>query len=263
MNIVTDLSTAAAAHDVSPAAHPRRMDRPLAAARFTFEGRPFAGFAGDTITSALAAAGVMMLGRSFKYHRPRGIFSFANHDVNNMFQVDGVPNVRGDVAPLAAGMRVDAVNTFGGLARDRARFLDWLAPLPARRLLLQGVSRPESFRAGSASFARCRGLGVASPGLPRERTPKRYAFCDVLVIGAGATGTCGRARGRGRGRARAARRRECARGRQRLLDRCDIRRSRRAHRTRRAESAHRNAARDVRGGVLRGSLGGARSSRIA
>ncbi len=55
---------------------------------FEFEGRSFKGFAGDTIGSALAAAGEMTLGRSFKYHRPRGILSFANHDANNLFQVD-------------------------------------------------------------------------------------------------------------------------------------------------------------------------------
>ena len=66
---------------------------------FEFEGRAFQGFAGDTISSALAAAGEMTLGRSFKYHRPRGIFSLANHDANNLFQVGGMPNVRGDVTP--------------------------------------------------------------------------------------------------------------------------------------------------------------------
>src|SRR6187402_3877628 len=95
---------------------------------FEFEGRSLKGYAGDTIGSALAAAGEMTLGRSFKYHRPRGIFSFANHDANNLFQVGGIPNVRGDVTALAAGMQVLAVNTVGGVARDRARFLEWLAP---------------------------------------------------------------------------------------------------------------------------------------
>src|SRR4051812_47018501 len=89
---------------------------------FEFEGRAYQGFAGDTIVSALAAAGVMTLGRSFKYHRPRGIHSFANHDANNLFQVAmpssaSVPNVRGDVTALEAGMRVTTVNTVGGLER--------------------------------------------------------------------------------------------------------------------------------------------------
>src|SRR5262245_51593486 len=94
---------------------------------FSFEDLPHSGFAGDCVSSALAAAGVMVLGRSFKYHRPRGILSFANHDVNALFEVNGVPNVRGDVTPLLRGQRVHAVNTFGGLARDRAGVLDRLS----------------------------------------------------------------------------------------------------------------------------------------
>ncbi len=55
------------------------------------------------------------------------MLSFANHDSNALFQVDGVPNVRGDVTLLREGMQVAAVNTFGGLARDRARILDRFA----------------------------------------------------------------------------------------------------------------------------------------
>jgi hypothetical protein len=104
-------------------AHPGEwLDRKVKLS-FTFEGCEYRGYGGDTISSALAAAGLPFLGRSFKYHRPRGILSFANHDSNVLFQVDGVANVRGDVTPLRDGMRVSAVNTFGGLARDKARML--------------------------------------------------------------------------------------------------------------------------------------------
>jgi sarcosine oxidase, subunit alpha len=89
---------------------------------FIFEGRPLMGLEGDTISSALAANGVTVVGRSFKYHRPRGLFSVANHDVNAMFQVEhrgrSVPNVRGDVTPLLAGMKITAVTTAGGLETD-------------------------------------------------------------------------------------------------------------------------------------------------
>jgi len=99
------------------------LDR-SAVLRFTFEGRDYQGNAGDTISSALAAAGLALLARSFKYHRPRSILSFANHDSNTLFQVDGAPNVRGDVTLLRDGMRVSAINTFGGLAHDKARVLD-------------------------------------------------------------------------------------------------------------------------------------------
>ncbi len=154
---------------------------------FEFEGRPYSGFAGDTISSALAAAGEMTLGRSFKYHRPRGIFSFANHDANNLFQVDGVPNVRGDVVPLAPGANVTAVNTFGGLASDRGRFLEWLAPfLPVG--FYYKAFHGRSFPVWERRIRAISGLGVAGADLPRQKTPKRYAFCDVLVIGAGPSG---------------------------------------------------------------------------
>jgi len=163
--------------------------RPLA---FEFEGRAFQGFAGDTISSALAAAGEMTLGRSFKYHRPRGIFSFANHDANNLFQVANVssgpvPNVRGDVTALAAGMRVNAVNTIGGLARDRARFIEWLAPfLPVG--FYYKAFHGRNFPRWERRIRAISGLGRIAADAARERTPKRYGFCDVLVIGAGSSG---------------------------------------------------------------------------
>src|SRR3982750_181419 len=96
--------------------------------RLEFEGHEIAGFSGDTVSAALAASGEMLLARSFKYHRPRGIHSFANHDANVLLDIDGTPNQRGDVLPAVDGARVRAVNTRGGVARDRARFVEWLAP---------------------------------------------------------------------------------------------------------------------------------------
>ncbi|MFX6461595.1 (2Fe-2S)-binding protein, partial [Acinetobacter baumannii] len=88
---------------------------------FRFEGRAFEGVAGDSIASALWAAGQRTQGRSFKYHRVRGILSAANHDVNLMVQDGQKLNTRGDVVAVREGMDLTAVNTFGGLANDRAR----------------------------------------------------------------------------------------------------------------------------------------------
>ncbi len=154
---------------------------------FEFEGRPLQGFAGDSISSALAAAGEMTLGRSFKYHRRRGIFSLANHDTNNLFQVDGVPNVRGDVTPLAAANHVFAVNTRGGLARDRTRFMEWFAPfLPVG--FYYKAFHGRNFPRWERRIRALSGLGAIHAQAARARTPKRYAFCDVLVIGAGPSG---------------------------------------------------------------------------
>ena len=155
---------------------------------FTFEGQRYQGFAGDTITSALAGAGVMILGRSFKYHRPRGILSFANHDVNAMFQVGGVPNVRGDVTPLLADMNVFAVNTSGGLAADRSQWLDRASRFLPVGFYYKAFNSKRFFPRWERLIRRMSGLGSIALDAPHVRTAKRYAFCDVLVIGGGNSG---------------------------------------------------------------------------
>jgi sarcosine oxidase subunit alpha len=159
--------------------------RPL---HFRFEGRDYQGFAGDTITSALAAAEVPFLGRSFKYHRPRGILSFANHDSNTLFQVDGVPNVRGDVTRLEDGMQIRAVNTFGGLAGDKARILDRLGRWLPVGFYYKAFHSKRWFPRWERLFRQLTGLGEVNLASACGTTPKRYGFCDVLVIGAGPSG---------------------------------------------------------------------------
>ena len=169
-----------------PAAAGEWLDRSREIA-FEFEGRPVAGYAGDTLTSALAASGLMTLGRSFKYHRRRGIFSFADHDANNLFAVDGVPNVRGDVTPLTRPCRVTAVNTRGGVQGDRTRFIEWLAPfLPVG--FYYKAFHGRNFPRWEKRIRALSGLGAIRADAPLERTAKRYAFCDVLVVGGGISG---------------------------------------------------------------------------
>ncbi|MHB8477084.1 MAG: 2Fe-2S iron-sulfur cluster-binding protein [Steroidobacteraceae bacterium] len=163
------------------------LDR-SATLKFTFEGRDYRGYAGDTISSALAAAGLALMARSFKYHRPRSILSFANHDSNTLFQVDGVPNVRGDVTLLRDGMRVSALNTFGGLARDKARVLDRLSRLLPVGFYYKAFHSKRLFPRWERMFRALTGLGSVSLGAARVATPKRYGFCDVLVVGAGPSG---------------------------------------------------------------------------
>jgi sarcosine oxidase subunit alpha len=156
--------------------------------RFTFEGREYQGYSGDTISSALAGAGVPYLARSFKYHRPRSILSFANHDSNTLFQVDGVPNVRGDVTLLRDGMQVSAINTFGGLSHDKARVLDRLARWLPVGFYYKAFHSKRLFPRWERMFRALTGLGHVTLGAARQATPKRYGFCDVLVIGAGPSG---------------------------------------------------------------------------
>ena len=73
---------------------------------FTYRGKIFQGFAGDTVATALYANGVRVFGRSLKYHRPRGLYSLDGECCNTMVAVDGVPNVRAETTLLTAGMTV-------------------------------------------------------------------------------------------------------------------------------------------------------------
>ncbi len=158
---------------------------------FDFEGGRFQGFAGDTVSSALLAAGVRVLGRSFKYHRARGVLSMANHDVNAMFQDGARLNLRGDVEPLRDRMVLAAVNTFGGLRHDRARILDKLSAFLPVGFYYKAFHTPKAwFPFWERMFRRVTGMGELDFTTPHIRTPKRYDFCDVLVVGAGPSGLC-------------------------------------------------------------------------
>ena len=96
---------------------------------FEFEGQALTAFKGDTITSALWAAGLTVLGRSFKYHRARGILSLANHDVN-ILVTDGIDtNMRADVVEVTEGMKLSAVNTSGSVKKDKKSYIDSMSPL--------------------------------------------------------------------------------------------------------------------------------------
>jgi sarcosine oxidase subunit alpha len=156
---------------------------------FRFEGRGCSGFAGDVISSALLASGVRVLGRSFKYHRPRGVLSMADHDVNALVEERAHVNLRADVTPLVEGMDLTAVNTFGGVRRDRASIVDRLAPLLPVGFYYKTFHRPKLLAPAWERFFRfMSGLGTVKLDAPRLVTAKRYDFCDVLVVGAGPAG---------------------------------------------------------------------------
>jgi len=163
-----------------------RRERPLG---FTFEGRSYTGFEGDTVTSALLAAGVRVLGRSFKYHRARGVLSLANHDVNAVVS-DGVSlNLRADVLPLREGMALQPVNTFGNLQSDRASVIDKLSRFLPVGFYYKAFYRPKwTFPHWERFIRRLSGLGELNFAAPRPVSAKRYDFADVLVVGGGPAG---------------------------------------------------------------------------
>ncbi|HXQ64881.1 MAG TPA: 2Fe-2S iron-sulfur cluster-binding protein [Steroidobacteraceae bacterium] len=167
------------------------IDRTRAVA-FSFEGASYQGYAGDTVSSALAANGLRLIGRSFKYHRPRGLLSAANHDANAIVQVreDGrsLPNVRADVATVQPGWRMSAVNTLGGLARDRLAVLERFAAFLPVGFYYKAFGSKRLFPYWERMFRWLTGLGTVDLTAPRRVSPKRYDFCDVLVVGAGPAG---------------------------------------------------------------------------
>src|ERR1700748_2298592 len=95
--------------------------RPLA---FTFDGKPYIGFAGDSIASALLANGGRVIGRSFKYHRPRGVWGAWTEEPNAIVDVTrsgrATPNLRATVEPLENDLVVRSVNATPTAAADRA-----------------------------------------------------------------------------------------------------------------------------------------------
>ncbi len=156
---------------------------------FRFEGRTYQGYHGDVLTSALWANGVRLLGRSFKYHRPRGVYSLANCDVNVLVEDGSRTNIRGDVLPLRPGLDVRSVNTAGGLAGDRLRFIEWFAGFLPVGFYYKAFHTPRwLFPFYERQMRKVAGLGAINRTSRAEATPKDYATCDLLVVGAGPAG---------------------------------------------------------------------------
>jgi sarcosine oxidase subunit alpha len=156
--------------------------------QFRFEGATVHGFAGDTISSALWAQGMRTLGRSFKYHRRRGVLSFADHDANVIVQHGARLNVRADVIAAEPSAQLTAVNTFGSLRSDRGAVLGRLSAVLPVGFYYKAFYSRRMFPMWERMFRRLTGLGRVDFDAPRLHTPKQYGFCDVLVIGAGPSG---------------------------------------------------------------------------
>lgn len=156
---------------------------------FIFEGEEFTAFEGDTISSALWAADQKVLGRSFKYHRARGVLSFANHDVNVMLTDGKDTNMRGDVVEVKNGMSLTAVNTAGGVKKDKNSYIDSISPLLPVGFYYKAFHTPRRlFPFWEKIIRNAAGLGIVNFNYPRILKRKHHAHCDLLVVGAGPTG---------------------------------------------------------------------------
>lgn len=159
---------------------------------FTFDGKSFSGIQGDTIASALLANGVRVVGRSFKYHRPRGIVGSGAEEPNAVVDVTlagkTTPNVRATTEPLADGMAVRSVNAAPTAEADRAGFLDRFAAFIPAGFYYKTFLWPD-WHLFEPRIRAMAGLGRLDPAhQPPADSPSINLRCDVLVVGAGAAG---------------------------------------------------------------------------
>lgn len=168
---------------------------PARKARFTFDGKIYTALEGDTVASALLANGVHLMGRSFKYHRPRGILSAGAEEPNALLDVarDSArrqPNVRASVQEVFDGAIIQSQNRWPFLSFDIGGINNLLSPFFAAGFYYKTFMWPREAWAKlyEPIIRRAAGLGVA----PKEEDPdhyaNRFAHCDVLVAGAGAAG---------------------------------------------------------------------------
>jgi sarcosine oxidase subunit alpha len=175
-----------------------------ASVAFTFDGRPMAGLEGDTLASALLANDVRLVGRSFKYHRPRGILTAGSEEPNALMTIGtgagAEPNVRATTQELYDGLAAQSQNRWPSLRRDVMSVNDLIAPFLGAGFYYKTFMWPRAFweRLYEPVIRRAAGLGALNGDHNPDVYEKAFAFCDVLVIGAGPAGlmaalTAGRA----------------------------------------------------------------------
>jgi len=158
---------------------------------FSFEGRVYEGHPGDSVASALLANGVRLFGRSFKYHRPRGLLAAGVEEPNALLDARlgdwHDANARATMLPLAEGLVLKGVNAEPDLARDRRRFFDCFSRFLPAGFYYKTFIRP-SWRRYEGRIREAAGLGRAdiTPDFTRHET--QTASCDLLVVGAGPAG---------------------------------------------------------------------------
>ncbi len=161
---------------------------------FTFDGEEMAGHPGDTLASALLANGVRLVGRSFKYHRPRGILSAGSEEPNALVELRSgarrEPNTRATTIELYDGLDAASQNRWPSLKLDLLAANQLFAPIFSAGFYYKTFMWPASFweKLYEPAIRRAAGLGRAATAPDPDHYEKANAFCDVLVIGGGAAG---------------------------------------------------------------------------
>jgi len=166
-------------------------DEPL---MFEFNGRAYQGYKGDTLASALLANGQRLVGRSFKYHRPRGIFSAGSEEPNALVQLrkgaHSEPNTRATGVELFEGLAACSQNHRGSLKHDLMAINDFFAPFLTAGFYYKTFMWPKSFweKLYEPMIRASAGLGELSGEPDPDCYDKGFLHCDILIIGAGPAG---------------------------------------------------------------------------
>ena len=162
--------------------------------KFRFDGKSYTGFKGDTLASALMANGVKVIGRSFKYHRPRGIFSSGSEEPNALIELqkneNNEPNCRATDIELFDGLTAQSQNRWPSLKFDLQAINDYFAPFLTAGFYYKTFMWPRGFweKIYEPLIRRSAGLGYLSGKTDPDSYDRGYRHCDVLIIGAGPAG---------------------------------------------------------------------------
>ena len=162
---------------------------------FKFNGKTYFGFKGDTLASALLSNGIHLIGRSFKYHRPRGIMSCGNEEPNAICQINGntdltEPNVRATEIEIYEGLEASSQNCWPNVKFDIGGINNFISPFIPAGFYYKTFMWPKSFWKiiYEPLIRKSAGLGK-SPTLPDpDIYDHKHVHCDVLIIGGGISG---------------------------------------------------------------------------
>ena len=160
---------------------------------FTFDGKSYTGHVGDTLASALIANGVRVVARSFKYHRPRGIYGSGPEEPNALVALDRgcdvEPNTRATTTELFDGLVARSQNRWPSLGFDLMGINDFFSALMPAGFYYKTFMWPGKFWIHYEKRIRqAAGMGLASRCADPSRYERNHVFCDVLVVGAGPAG---------------------------------------------------------------------------
>jgi sarcosine oxidase subunit alpha len=166
-----------------------RIDRSRTV-RFRFDGRGYEGHPGDTLASALLANGVRLVARSWKFHRPRGIFAAGMEEPSALVRLADEPNRRATDVALYDGLVASSQHAWPSLGLDLAAPIGWLGRLfPAGFYYKMFFRSPTLWhRVWEPLLRRMAGLGEAPQKTDPARYDKVHAHCDVAIVGAGPAG---------------------------------------------------------------------------